>query len=252
MQRINHDNVCQEIQKRILLGELLPGMRLSEVALAAELGVSRTPLREAFHTLVSQGVLEHRDTGGVFVKTATEADIRALYEMRLWLEPEVARKVAVVATEAQRETIREACRKEAALYEKVKASTTKPQDYAELNAFRVFEVEIPFHGVQCEAANNPFLSRVVEQMLILKRSWMLQNEQNFSVNDVERAAREHAAIADAILTQDCDRAARLTREHITTAYYRILRVWNQNENASESKPENRIFFGLYTPEKFFI
>ncbi|MDO4629082.1 MAG: GntR family transcriptional regulator [Planctomycetia bacterium] len=248
MSRKSHDILCQEIQKRILLGKLLPGTRLSEVALASELGVSRTPLREAFHSLVSQGILEHRETGGVFVKVATEEDIRELYEMRLWLEPEVARKAATAATEKQCEMIREACRKEALLCEKLR-ECSMPLDYSALNAFRIFEVEIPFHGAQCEAANNQILTRVLQQMRILKRSWMLQGIQFFSIDETERIAQEHTAIAEAIFAHDGDRAATLTREHIATAHARISQMINtRNASPTESQQAIRDFLGLKEPD----
>lgn len=82
------------LRDRILLGELIQGDRVSEVALAEELGVSRTPLREAMRELVDQGLLERVPTGGCRVASFTKRDVKDSIELRGLLEGAVFRIAA--------------------------------------------------------------------------------------------------------------------------------------------------------------
>src|SRR3954470_18069915 len=67
-------------------GELAPGTRLSESSLTGPLGVSRNTLREAFSTLVEEGLLVRRPNRGVFVATLSPAQIADIYRVRILLE----------------------------------------------------------------------------------------------------------------------------------------------------------------------
>ena len=82
------------IQRKISLRELRAGAPVSDVGIAKELGISRTPAREAIRQLVSEGLLESVAGRGVVVITLDRDDIRELYEMREALEGLAARTVA--------------------------------------------------------------------------------------------------------------------------------------------------------------
>ena len=82
------------IQRKISSRELRAGAPVSDVGIAKELGISRTPAREAIHQLVSEGLLESSAGRGVVVITLDRDDIRELYEMREALEGLAARTVA--------------------------------------------------------------------------------------------------------------------------------------------------------------
>lgn len=87
------DRVYQTLREHVCSGRLPSGQPLQEAALAAQLGVSRTPVREALGRLASEGLL---DTLGrsLIVPSLSEADINDIYELRLLLEPEALRQVA--------------------------------------------------------------------------------------------------------------------------------------------------------------
>ena len=96
--------VADMIRSRVLKGELEPGLRLSEEALGAALGVSRNTLREAFRLLTHDRLLVHEHSRGVFVRIPTAADVRDLYTarrviecgaLRLWPAADKAAKDAV-------------------------------------------------------------------------------------------------------------------------------------------------------------
>lgn len=77
---------AEELRRRIASAGLLPGERLGEVALAAELGVSRNSLREAFTELSAEGLLVRRPHRGVFVSAPDADTVRVLYRMRRILQ----------------------------------------------------------------------------------------------------------------------------------------------------------------------
>lgn len=76
----------QELRDSMINGELTPGTRLSESSLTGRLGVSRNTLREAFSTLVEEGLLVRRPNRGVFVATLSPAQIADIYRVRILLE----------------------------------------------------------------------------------------------------------------------------------------------------------------------
>jgi DNA-binding GntR family transcriptional regulator len=86
--------VAAVMRKAILCGEFKSGEELSLTGIAAEVGVSRTPVREAFQTLEAEGLLELRMSKGAVVKTIDEAFIRDHFEMRMLLEGEAAARAA--------------------------------------------------------------------------------------------------------------------------------------------------------------
>lgn len=102
------DKVYGSLRELVCSGALPSGHPLQEVALANQLGVSRTPVREALARLASEGLLESEARSFV-VPSLSEADIDDIYELRLLLEPEALRQVATrIADRKQLNPIREA------------------------------------------------------------------------------------------------------------------------------------------------
>ena len=86
--------VIAEMRRRIITGEAKSGALLSEIALAEELGVSRTPVREALKQLQTEGLVEIRPRVGTFVSAPSRRDITELFEMKELLEGAAARLLA--------------------------------------------------------------------------------------------------------------------------------------------------------------
>lgn len=83
--------VSESLRDRIAEGHFPPGSRISESTLAADLGVSRNTLREAFRLLAHDGLLVHEFNRGVFVAAVTSDDVRDIYRFRRIIEPGVVR-----------------------------------------------------------------------------------------------------------------------------------------------------------------
>ncbi len=86
--------VITEMRRRIIAGEIQPGANLSELALADEFSVSRTPVREALKQLQTEGLVEIRPRVGTFVTTPSRREITELFEMKELLEGAAARLLA--------------------------------------------------------------------------------------------------------------------------------------------------------------
>lgn len=89
--------VAAEVRKRITDGRLAPGARLNEVRLAEQLGVSRTPLREALARLAHEGALETVPRIGYSVRPLTVDELRQIYAIRPLIEPEALRLAGIPA-----------------------------------------------------------------------------------------------------------------------------------------------------------
>src|SRR5687767_5603672 len=86
--------VIAEMRRRIISGELSAGVNLSELALAEDFGVSRTPVREALKQLQTEGLVEIRPRVGTFVTAPSRREITELFEMKELLEGAAARLLA--------------------------------------------------------------------------------------------------------------------------------------------------------------
>ena len=90
------DHVHAQLRSRILSGSLKPGERLNQGALAEELGVSRTPLREALRLLATDGLVSIENNRGARVRGADSEDLATAWVARLTLEPAAAKLAATV------------------------------------------------------------------------------------------------------------------------------------------------------------
>src|SRR5262249_9886124 len=127
------DAVYETLLQAILGGRYAAGDELTEVALAAELGVSRTPVHEALKRLAIDGLVEPMSNRHSRVVRLTEPQVREIYEMRLLLEPAAAERAAERLDPGQLDALREAART-------IASSMTRPNW-----ALRAVEFDIRFH-----------------------------------------------------------------------------------------------------------
>lgn len=190
------------VRERILSGSLPHGAPVSQEALAAELNVSTTPLREAMRRLAAEGLVvldAHRDAR-VAPLTADEA--RSLVEVRRQLDPLAVRLAAERRTEADRDSIRTA----AASLEPLAAGSGP----AELEAHRAF------HAALYRASHNPLLVGLLDGLWDKSdryRRAALEGRDDPS-DDRARVRAEHAAMMTAVLDGDPDAAEEHMRRHV--------------------------------------
>lgn len=189
----------EALLERIRQGELKPGTRVREEDIAAMLGVSRTPVREALGRLQARGLVQQVQ-GGLAIVELGRARIMELYAMRGVLEGAAARFAAENATSGDLDLIR------------LTAEGFRDDD----NDVRsLAATNVKFHQAIYEAAHNAYLMRMVEDM---NDSLALLPQTTFVVSGrSSHAVAEHRNILAAIEVRDADRAEEAARLHIRQA-----------------------------------
>ena len=199
--------VQREIERRIVAGELSPGAKLNEADLAAAMGISRGPVREAFRALEQAGLVQTEKNRGVYVRLVSLEEANEIYEVRAALESQIGRLAAERAKPAQLERMR-------AIVKRMHAAGRKrdPDAYFPLN--------IEFHELLAEAAGNRSLAahyrRVVNELNLYRREAIQRN-----LDVIPVSTREHEAVVEAITKGDAARAARLLYDHVINSRSRL-------------------------------
>ncbi len=200
------EQVFEEIQENILNGELKPGAPLPEIRLSEELGVSRTPVREALRKLELEGLVKTIPNRGTFVVGISEKDIEDIYTIRMYIEGLAAKWAAANITEE--------------LLEEMRSIAELQKFYAEKNdPFQVWQLDSRFHYILYQASG----SRVLKQTLTNMHHY-IQRTREFSISRLGRAVttvQEHLNMLNAIEKHDGELAEKLTFEHIFNAYQNI-------------------------------
>ncbi len=203
------------LRERILVGDLVKGDRVSEVALADELGISRTPLREAMRELVDQGLLERVPTGGCRVCSLTRRDVRDWIELRGLLEGSVFRLAAERGISLDQQHTCEAIIADIDLVLGHTADTIDFDRYVTLNE--------KLHAKLATLCDSPVmlaeLKRVNKRPMASPSAFLHgQSMAPQTLRSLYIAQDQHKAILDAICAREGARAEALAREHARLAH----------------------------------
>lgn len=203
------ESAAAELRRRILSGEFREGEALRQDALAAEFGVSRIPVREAFRQLAAEGLVTIHPHRGAVVSALSPDEIAELFDLRALLEPELIRRAAPRRTEAD---LREA--------ERVLLAYSAAIAAGDLNAWG--ELNTEYHLALYRPAGRP-------QTLSIVRA-LLANTDRFTrlqlalAGGTERAEREHAELLALCRAGRARDAAALTRRHVLDVKRDLLRL----------------------------
>ena len=187
------------LRERIIQGDFPPGTRLNERALCDLLGVSRTPLREAFRLLAAEGLVQIEPNRGAQVVALSEANIRETFEVIGGLEAMSCRFACERATDVEIAEIR-------ALTYEMMAS------HARHDLPTYFRVNREIHERISLAAHNSLLTQLYDA-----QNARIQNLRFVSNEDRQKwdlAMREHIEMAEALAARDADRLAAIMRQHL--------------------------------------
>jgi GntR family transcriptional regulator, vanillate catabolism transcriptional regulator len=210
------DDVVRVLREKIIRGELPAGTQLLQIDLANQLGVSRTPLREAFRILESDGYLRTSNNNRtVEVVTFTAAEMRDMYEIREVIDGLAARLSATRGLSA-------AAEKDARRLLAEMASTAKPHD-----PLRRVEAHASFHSLFLEHSGNSRLSGLIPLIRASSAAVFLpfiDNPEGVELTVggtvttykqlLEESQDSHAAILDAVLEGKGSKAETAARKHI--------------------------------------
>jgi DNA-binding GntR family transcriptional regulator len=201
--------VFEALREAIIQGRLRPGERLMEIQLAEELGVSRTPVREAIRKLELEGLVLMIPRKGAYVSQISMKDIADVFEIRRALEGLAARLAAERSTEEEVEALERALVKI--------AESAEHEDLDEAVA-----LDTDFHEELMKASHNGRLPLLVSNLREQIQRFRLTSLSH--PGRVKLAVAEHRKIVDAIAGHDSDRAQNLAYEHIENAENSLMEV----------------------------
>lgn len=194
------------LRDRLILLEIPPGAAIAESALQEDLGMGRTPIREALKRLELDHLVESFPRRGTFATRADLTDLTTISDMRRALEPLAARRAAQNASPATREALR-------ALLEWLTPDALDGHGEA-------MRVDLAVHRAVYAATGNPYLEETLVRLdALATRIWMMVIDR---LPDVTPNVLEHRALLEAVLEGDEERAVALTSAHIEE-FERLIR-----------------------------
>ena len=194
--------VADRIRTAIFKGAIIPGDRIVESTLAKTFGVAQSTMREAVTDLVGEGFLVKQVNRGTRVRSLDPQVLRALFDVRMHLEPLAAKMAAkrIGASECEQ------------LSEHVEVMRrTASNDHA---AF--YQVDIAFHKGLSAATGNEFLVQTMKPLTICPIAYILAGLRSVQQVDFRASAEDHAAIVELLQSRDSEGLEAVMREKIAS------------------------------------
>jgi DNA-binding GntR family transcriptional regulator len=210
----------EHIRQNLLCGKLPPGTLLSPVALAKEMGISHTPVREAISQLESEGLVEQLPRLGARVRVIDRQELIDLFELRELLESGAAAKAAERITPEQIAELKQLCDQYGELVHRCREAVARRADVDALTQHMLF-LDVAFHLQLLNAANNRWMRKIVGDLHLMtyvfryRRSAQTSAAQALSRS--EEVHKEHSRIVQALQRRDARAASTQVVRHIQGA-----------------------------------
>ncbi len=209
-----HHRAYEHLRQRLTSGTLRDGRALSEPAVAAELGMSRTPVREAIRQLQNEGLLEQHARRGTFLRRPDRRDIEEMFQLRVCLEPMAAAEAARHADAATRRELRQGLRQMArAIRSFIELRDPELQHRLAL-AYGRYDME--FHIALARATGNRRLHKLFSDVHMFMLMTIPRESLREAYRDMTQSYREHEAVGRAVCAGDAAAARRAMTRHIRT------------------------------------
>jgi DNA-binding GntR family transcriptional regulator len=194
--RALYQEVAERLREQIYARALPPGDWIDEMKLCAELGISRTPLREALKVLATEGLVTMRVRRGAYVTEVSSDDVAQVYHLLALIESDAAATVAAHASAEQRAEL-------AKLHARLEAQVRRRSEF--------FATNETFHMALLDMAGNRWATQVVTDL----RKVMKLNRHHslFKQGRLAESLAEHRALMQAIDAKDGAAARKLMRQH---------------------------------------
>ena len=208
------DVVFNTLREAILKGELKPGERLMELQLAAKLGVSRTPIREAIRMLEQEGLAVTVPRKGAEVAKMTEKDMEDVLQIREALDELAASRACERISEDELAELRHTMHE---FEEYTKSGNLK----------MIAEADVRFHDIIYRATGNSklvnMLNNLREQMYRYRVEY-LKDEKNYPI-----LIKEHSEIVDGLSEKDRDRVTAAMHRHVINQAAAVKEIIREQE-----------------------
>ena len=210
---INKSSLCQQaadvLRARIHAGALLAGARLDETGLAAELDISRTPLREALKILSAEGLVKIAPRRGCFIAELSLADLEEIFPIMAMLEGRVAFEATTKASPEDIDRLE-------ALHQKLEKHA------AAADIDRYYEVNYRFHDALQSLAGNRWLQHLIGDLRALLR---LSRHRSLGLRGrLRESLAEHRALMKALRARKAAAAEELMRAHLMAQLVALRRM----------------------------
>jgi DNA-binding GntR family transcriptional regulator len=194
--RALYQDVAERVRELIFQRTLQPGDWIDELKLSVELGISRTPLREALKVLAAEGLVTMKVRRGAYVTEMSAEDVAQVYHLLGLLEADAAGEVAAKASNDQLATLRQ-------LHDKLEKLGRQREAF--------FAANEAFHFALLDAAGNRWRTQIVADL----RKMMKLNRHHslFKQGRLSDSLQEHRALMAALEARKATEATRLMRAH---------------------------------------
>ena len=228
------------IQQKIAGRELAAGIAISEVALAAELGLSRTPVHEAIRQLLGEGLLEEDSNGSTVVVRLSRQDFVELYELRSMLEEHAVTKIAQrQLSEKDLERLQALAAEIRALRNQLIKSREKNLNSAQMRQFEM--ADIRFHTFLMSIAENTAALKVFNKVRYLIRVFAARHAGH-NAEALARVHKEHLDMIHALGDGDVERAVGAISQHIQISQQERLKEYSYWERDALVRNQIQDFF----------
>ena len=195
-----YEDVADRLREQIFGKQLMPGSWLDEQSLAAQFGISRTPMREAIKALASEGLVTIKMNRGAYVTEVTRNDLAQIFTVLSLLEGQAAKETANKATEDELNLLDH-------LHHRLETAA------ADRDIEQFFEINTKFHELIQEIAGNRWMNGVIDD---LRKVLKLHRKDSLtSTGRLQSSLIEHREILKAILKRDELAAEAAMRKHFT-------------------------------------
>lgn len=201
--------VLESLREAIVTGQFKPGEHLKERELAEIMGVSTTPIKEAFRMLGYEGLVETIPRKGTFVSELAETSIQEVQMLRAAIEGLCAKLASIKLTEEHAGQLK-------------KQIDYMEQLLSENKAEQLIEENTKFHQLIRDAANNPMISQILENISSFDQAF--RKRALMEKNELYDGFTEHKQMYEAIISKNPDLAEAVTKQHILRTTQDVLNV----------------------------
>jgi DNA-binding GntR family transcriptional regulator len=222
--RVLREEILDRLRASILTGDLEPGTRVIEADVAAEMGTSRVPVREAIRQLEQEGLVELHPHRGAVVASLSEAEIEAVYEIRAVIEAEAIKRACVLAT-----------KEDTARLERLCADMEHALRMHDLT--QVAEIDLHFHEAMLAISDFGLVRRVwrsVDGLIRVRTFRLLRQPGPLSARYLRAIVDRHRSLVAAISAGDGEAAAAQARHHVLEVRDRMAGDGTSNEAAARA------------------
>ncbi|WVN42360.1 GntR family transcriptional regulator [beta proteobacterium MWH-UniP1] len=207
-----HDAVADRLRQYVVEGKLLPGQRLNERVLCEQMGVSRTPMREAIKKLAGEGLVRLEPNRGAVVHRLTPDEVAAAFEVVASMEALSGELAAQRATPEQIQHVLD-----------LQGQMELAHRNNDLPSY--YRINSEIHAAINEAAGNPVLTEMFRSINLRLQS--LRFRSNLDQKKWDAAVKEHKDIANALASRDQAGLSLLLRQHLMNKREIVLKLSEQ-------------------------